>query len=156
MSKAWKFASSAQQVMPYLWIGNAGAASDIMLLHQRGINKILSCGSEFKEYNRTEIESVVLDIPDNTWNESTADEFQKGVHQVLEWMGQGHTVLVHCMGGISRSATVVLLLLMRINNIRLDEAVELLVSKRPQVGPVTSYWVFLMREERRLEAGKKP
>ena len=95
---------------------------------------------------------MILDIPDNTWNEKTEQEFNRGVKQLSQWLEAGETVLVHCMGGISRSATVILLYLMRDKNMTLLQAVETLHGVRKQIGPVTEYWKYLLRIDEHLRA----
>lgn len=155
MSNSWKFATSAHKIGENLFISNAGSAQDILFLHSSGITKILSCGCEFEDFHRTSIEAMILDIPDNTWNDKTEAEFTRGVQQLSQWLKAGETVLVHCMGGISRSATVILLYLMRDKDMTLLQAIDLLHGIRKQVGPVTEYWKYLLRIDEHLKDTRK-
>jgi len=54
------------------------------------------------------------------------------IHSELE---QGHTVLVHCAAGISRSASVVIAYLMMTRGMTLAEAYQYVKSRRPIVEP---------------------
>ena len=54
----------------------------------------------------------------------------------INWqLEQGHTVLVHCAAGISRSASVVIAYLMMTHGMTLDEAYQYVKSRRSIVQP---------------------
>ncbi|KAF8338035.1 protein-tyrosine phosphatase-like protein [Cantharellus anzutake] len=68
-------------------------------------------------------------------------------------------ILCHCYGGISRSATIVMAYLMSTRRLGVDEALEFVRSKRPQVRPNSGFMAQLKRwekdaEERRIRKRK--
>ena len=65
------------------------------------------------------------------------DEFKKeDLDNIIDFIKRDkENVLIHCMMGRSRSATVVLYYLIKIHNMRLDEALNYLISKRYVVNP---------------------
>lgn len=60
------------------------------------------------------------------------DETYDFIHHALE---SGGKVLVHCVAGVSRSATVITAYLMRLKNIRYKAALAMLKRVRPIVTP---------------------
>lgn len=60
------------------------------------------------------------------------DETYDFIHHILE---SGDKVLVHCVAGVSRSATIVTAYLMRLNDMRYKEALAMLKRVRPFVTP---------------------
>ena len=65
------------------------------------------------------------------------DEFNKEqLDNIINFIKKdNNNVLIHCMMGRSRSATVVLYYLIKIHNMTLDESLEYLLSKRYVVNP---------------------
>jgi protein-tyrosine phosphatase len=70
-------------------------------------------------------------------------------HHVLK----GHSVLVHCQMGISRSATVVIAYLMKHHDMSRDTAYRYVKERRPKIDPNPGFWDQLEVYEKRL--GKK-
>ena len=147
-----RYQLSVNQLDANLWLGNIEAAQDIGFLFSNNITRILACGIEFEA--RNEIPRLQLMIRDNEWDDNTEAEFRKGAKQLGEWLDAGERVLVHCMAGVSRSTTVVLLDMMLRKGMPLLNAVETVQSKRHKIGPVTSYWKLLLRVEKEREEMK--
>jgi hypothetical protein len=79
----------------------------------------------------------------------------------LDWLRQqvafidaqrraGHTVLVHCDAGISRSPMVVAAYLMRLHHWTRDQALDFLRQKRPIIGPNDAFLELLKEWEQTL------
>ena len=64
------------------------------------------------------------------------DETNEFIDQVKQQNGK---VLVHCQAGISRSPTIVIAYLMKMNNISYDIAFQTLKSKREIISPNISF-----------------
>lgn len=63
--------------------------------------------------------------------------------------GDGGAVLVHCMMGVSRSATVVLAYLVAQRHMALDEALRVVVAQRPWIFPNDAFTRELLALEHR-------
>ena len=65
------------------------------------------------------------------------DEYtEEDLDNIIEFIKKNNdNVLIHCMMGRSRSATVILYYLIKIHNMNLDDAIEYLISKRYVVNP---------------------
>lgn len=73
---------------------------------------------------------------------STKNNFQ--IHAELTDNGK---VLIHCVAGVSRSATLCLAYLTKYKCRSLREAYHLMASKRPMVRPVVGFWKQLISFE---------
>jgi len=62
-------------------------------------------------------------------------------------------VLVHCLAGKSRSATIVIAYLMVVNNWTCDMAYKFLVAKRPVISPNLGFMGALKALENRMTKG---
>lgn len=60
---------------------------------------------------------------------------------------RGQRVLVHCFGGVSRSATVVIAFLMVSHNLTLAEAFAIVFQSRPWIRPNEGFWKKLQELE---------
>jgi protein-tyrosine phosphatase len=84
-----------------------------------------------------EIESTQYDYKINLFDGSNGndfeDEIEKAVKIIDEHMTNDKILLVHCMAGVSRSATVVIYYLMKYHNFTFDSALTHVKDKRPIV-----------------------
>ncbi|KAG2179697.1 hypothetical protein INT44_006545, partial [Umbelopsis vinacea] len=126
--------SVAQEVIQGLWIGGFTAAESLHFLQKEHISYILSLG-HFKPHHVDKgiVNKiiVVLDAPQQNIIQYF-DETYDFIHGILESRDK---VLVHCVAGVSRSATIVTAYLMRLNNMRYKEALAKLKRVRPFVTP---------------------
>lgn len=60
--------------------------------------------------------------------------------QIAILLSEGHTVLVHCLAGVSRSASLILAYLTKYHTRSLEKAFHLLQSIRPLVRPNIGFW----------------
>jgi dual specificity phosphatase 12 len=74
---------------------------------------------------------VVLDAPQQNIVQYFDETFQY-IHGILE---NDERVLVHCVAGVSRSATIITAYLMRLKQIRFKAALAMLKRVRPFVSP---------------------
>lgn len=102
----------------------------------KDIDVIVQCLKDELEDNK-EIDNnkIIYVIPVN--DTSLADNQQIFVDKSIEYLSSilthyksGKRIFVHCSQGVQRSASFVCYLLMHINNINLENAVNLLLSKK--------------------------
>ena len=73
---------------------------------------------------------------------------------VKAWHGAGRRVLVHCSAGLSRSASIVIGLLMELNKVSIKDAAEAVAAARGRRLLVRSpFWTSLARCEQRAVGG---
>lgn len=123
-------------------IGNRHDAMDLGFLISNGIDAVLNLAYDLdisyfqfyheKEY-RFQIEYQKVGLIDGAGNKSST--FAAAVYMLDQLLERHDKVLVHCHAGISRSSSVVTTYLSHKNGISLDEALNLVKEKRPQVNP---------------------
>ncbi|VDM35371.1 unnamed protein product [Hydatigera taeniaeformis] len=116
------------EVIPGLWLGSRPDFSKVSTLHCNGIKAILTVELQplplptFFAFKR-------LYIPANdTPYENLMKSFEKAITFIEENIRGG--VLVHCLAGVSRSATIVIAYLMWKFRMTFDEAYEKVLKSR--------------------------
>lgn len=121
------------KILDNLFLGSAKASRSLDLLRSNGITHIVNIAGrqhfpgEFT-YKRVHFEDV-----------DDFDEIGK-LREIFSWLDEitadrKTKVLVQCMGGMSRSASVVIGYLVWSKTFRLDEAVAFVKTRRPQIRP---------------------
>ena len=135
-----------QQVLEYLYIGSAGAATNIEVLKSLQITHILSVCECLPPAFPDEFEYKVVPVEDSA--ATKISKHFKATNQFIHAAAQaGGKVLVHCLAGVSRSATVVLAYLMKHGRRSLREALDLLRASRARVNPNISFMAQLQQYE---------
>lgn len=139
------------EIVDGLYIGDIHSAQDERLLKSRGITAVLSAVDGGKEdyplirCGNHELISV-LDAPTN----SILPHLRRVFDFISTRLEGGERVLVHCISGISRSSTAIILyLLLQHPNLRLDEALDIVHEKYESAAPAE----WFMRELRLLGKG---
>uniref|UniRef100_A0A0M3HVJ6 Dual specificity protein phosphatase 14 n=1 Tax=Ascaris lumbricoides TaxID=6252 RepID=A0A0M3HVJ6_ASCLU len=70
--------------------------------------------------------------------------------EIEEVVSQGGKVLVHCVAGVSRSASLCLAFLVKYRNMSLRDAYRHMASRRPLVRPNIGFWRQLISFEQKL------
>eukprot|EP00930_Biecheleria_cincta_P002511 TRINITY_DN103523_c0_g1_i1.p1 TRINITY_DN103523_c0_g1~~TRINITY_DN103523_c0_g1_i1.p1 ORF type:complete len:322 (+),score=54.42 TRINITY_DN103523_c0_g1_i1:13-978(+) len=130
----------------FLFLGDAHNASSISQLHKYGITRILSVVTSPEIGVHEGIERKYFCIRDSE-DEHIAAFFSPACEFIERAKNDEARLLVHCMAGRSRSASVVLAFLMRSEGMSLLDAFELTKRKRPIVFPNVGFWQQLMDEE---------
>ncbi|XP_054857457.1 dual specificity protein phosphatase 14 [Eublepharis macularius] len=137
------------QITPFLYLSKGSVAANRQLLLARGITCIINATIELPNYNFPDFEYVkvpVADMPSapiSLYFDSVADKIQS--------VARKHGVtLVHCAAGVSRSATLCIVYLMKYQNVSLYEAYNWVKSRRPVIHPNVGFWRQLIDYEREL------
>ena len=116
-----------------LYLGNYEAASDVSLLKKHGIRAVLTVAADLK-----------LTYPEGFAHERIAAfdmvsyDLSKHFNRCFEFIDKLRAetnVLVHCLAGISRSATIVIAYLMRMNKSGFDQAFSFVKKRRKIIYP---------------------
>ena len=101
----------ATQILPGLWLGSIVSATQPTLLRQARITHVITCLSynEVAERNLEipeDIQWTILPVEDEE-TDTIFPHIETAVNTIGNVLGAGGRVLVHCMGGISRSPALV-------------------------------------------------
>ena len=115
-----------------LWLGNLAAAENITELKNRGIKKILTVMSGLGPKYSAEDGFIhkkydVIDF--------SGQNIIKYFGECLNFIKGEEKVLVHCMAGASRSATIVIAYLMWTKKMKYDDAHKIVKNKRFIIWP---------------------
>ncbi|KAJ3085260.1 hypothetical protein HK102_000166 [Quaeritorhiza haematococci] len=114
-----------------LYLGNWKAAANQRLLDRYGIKTVVNCTTSFPNYfpDKYRYYNIpVMDSPD----EESRKTMLEGCKTVIRAFPDTRPVLVHCQMGISRSSTVVLLILRRYFFQSMAQALGHLLQVRPK------------------------
>ncbi|KAJ3029691.1 UNVERIFIED_CONTAM: hypothetical protein HDU68_011407 [Siphonaria sp. JEL0065] len=122
-------------VQQHIYISSCDESESLLLLESNKIKAIVSLGHGFTpKYADKQIKYLLIDIEDNEY-ENALDHFDEGVTFIQKSVSANENVLIHCVAGVSRSATLVAAYLMKVNGIGALEAVDLIRLARPCVCP---------------------
>ena len=141
---------SISEVYPKLYIGQQSAALNLSLVRKLGIRAFVNCSNraapEFLGQERY-LSCLAVPVHDDP-KEAISQHFERAA----QWARtkDGLALLVFCMSGISRSATIVLVLLMKNRGMTLAAAHARLRECRPKVRPNKGFAMQLLQYELKL------
>jgi len=120
-----------------LWIGNIEDARQ-EALGEFGVNKVITVcqdsvepnvGCVYTHYNMS-------DGPDNKYGgDYSFDIYREATDELFRAIQEGETVLIHCHRGQSRSVSVAMGAITRLNSVSASEALNTIEQNRPQANP---------------------
>ena len=135
------------QITPEVYLGNSSSATNISTLKNLGINKVLSimdCGSP-KYNDEDNITHKTISAAD-----ICSQNIIKYFGECLNFIKGKEKVLVHCMAGASRSASVVIAYLMWNNKMTFHHALNFVKEKRFVIYPNAGFKEQLQLFEKEL------
>jgi protein-tyrosine phosphatase len=123
------------KITDYLYLGSIDAAQSEDKLRGFGITHVLNCADDVDCYFPDTFRYMHLKIEDGGQDTSIVDAFQTATHFIETARSSGGVVLVHCLMGINRSATVTLAVLMNLEGWSLAESFDHVVQCRSCVCP---------------------
>jgi len=121
------------KIQEKIFIGSKDAAEDLELLQRNNISHILQvcCGQSRFTKN---FHYKVISICDE---ECTCiyEYFQESFEFIEEAITYGTGILIHCQGGVSRSATIIIAYLIKKFQMTFEDALHYVQSSRPVVQP---------------------
>uniref|UniRef100_A0A0V0J378 protein-tyrosine-phosphatase n=2 Tax=Schistocephalus solidus TaxID=70667 RepID=A0A0V0J378_SCHSO len=128
--------TEVSRILPYLYLGNYQDAANLQLLKKLGVTHILNVTQDlpmaFEDMNSFQyLRLPALDCTEQNIYPffEKAIDFIDGARQV------GGVVLIHCLAGISRSASIVMAYMLYHTPLKVLEAYKLLQSLRPIAEP---------------------
>ena len=137
------------EIIPNLFLGSIGSASNLKQLQNCKITHIICCARGIKNFFPDKFKYLNLDILDNEKSDIKQhfDESYKFIDEAIKNNGN---VLIHCHAGISRSSTILIAYIMKSQKMSLDKVLELLKSKRDKVNPNAGFIEQLKEYEKEL------
>eukprot|EP01059_Diplonema_ambulator_P004426 TRINITY_DN14124_c0_g1_i1.p1 TRINITY_DN14124_c0_g1~~TRINITY_DN14124_c0_g1_i1.p1 ORF type:complete len:230 (+),score=43.53 TRINITY_DN14124_c0_g1_i1:85-774(+) len=137
-----------------LWLGDAGDAVNWEEMRKHGITHVVNATVECP-YLEGEKEGFsapeVLRVPVRDDCDAPLKDYFYDVATFIEESRQsGGRILVHCRGGVSRSATLVAAYLMIQNNLSSDQTFDYLRTRRSVISPNIGFLLSLEQLERAL------
>ncbi|EPS99548.1 hypothetical protein FOMPIDRAFT_1050581 [Fomitopsis schrenkii] len=116
------------EVIPGLWIGDLSSALDTDQLREHNIRSVLSA-MRGRTFTKLQINL------DDTDDADVLSHLVAAIQFIEAELEKGRGVLVHCVAGLSRSATIVAAYLMYVQHVDYEAALELIRKVRPNVQP---------------------
>ncbi|CAD8165215.1 unnamed protein product [Paramecium octaurelia] len=136
----------------YLFLGNIKSAQPYNLGPKK-INAVLTVTKESKiVYENPNIKHMKLDVED-IQNQDLLQFFDQCLKFIDENLQKGN-VLVHCMAGVSRSASIVIAYIMKTKKLSFRDAFQFVKTKRTIVWPNDGFIEQLKKFEIHLNDNK--
>ncbi|KAG9416973.1 hypothetical protein AC1031_001360 [Aphanomyces cochlioides] len=134
------------RILPFLYIGSSAAAQDRNLLDSVGITHICNAAVQCENHFRDQFTYLHLHLEDSATQRlsrafNTAADFIENARSI------GGCVLVHCIAGASRSASLVVAYLMKHRSMLLVQAYDFVKRKRPVMNPSPAFRMELAMYE---------
>ena len=138
---------SYDKITDKIYLGNEDTARDKSILKQLNISNILICAEGCECFFPNEFNYKVLYLDDAT------DE------DLLSWLKEGFdfiesskdNIYIHCVMGISRSASVVIAYIMYKNKMNYNDSYDFVYKKRKVISPNTGFKKQLKKFEKILK-----
>ena len=136
-------------ISKHIALGGRDDANDIKKLKGHGVSHVLNVAAQMPNFFNGEF--VYLKIPLQDTDDASVSNVMP---QAYEFIRRVETlngrVLVHCISGVSRSTTVILMYLMQAHKMQLLNAYNYVHSCRPFIEPNKGFKLQLAEEELRL------
>lgn len=129
------------RITDYLWISDLIKDEEFKERVPEEVDKVVNLSG----YNGTKADLWYPLID----GENDQLRFDGAVHNVLELVKEGNTVLVHCAMGVSRSVGVGIAVVQEVETVPYDKAEKLVLEKRSQGNPNSN----IIRHIRDLDQG---
>ncbi len=127
-----------------LYLGDSDDAKRIADKNDDNI-VILSCA--FETDTKCDLKLLLADGK----NDNTLKMFDDGAKFINDNLNIGKIVFVHCVAGVSRSASVVIYYLMKYDKMKYRDAYEAVKKSRPIIAPNNFFVNMLLHENKKIK-----
>ncbi|XP_003797822.1 dual specificity protein phosphatase 16 [Otolemur garnettii] len=139
------------RILPNLYLGCQRDVLNKELMQQNGICYVLNASSTCPKPDFIP-ESHFLRVPVNdSFCEKILPWLDESVDFIEKAKASNGCVLVHCLAGISRSATIAIAYIMKRMDMSLDEAYRFVKEKRPTISPNFNFLGQLLDYEKKIK-----
>ena len=137
------------EIIPHLFLGSIGSASNLKQLQNFKITHIVCCASGIKNFFPDDFKYYNLSLLDSE-KENIKQYFKESFDFIDDAIKNGGNVLVHCHAGVSRSSTILIAYIMKSKKMKLNDVIDLLKTKREKVSPNAGFMGQLRDYEEEL------
>lgn len=127
----------ATEIIDGLWLGSICSCSNSDQLKYYGISTIITVAIGITPLYPHDFEYMYIPLLDT--NENILPIFEQYLPLIHARLLQNQKILIHCIVGASRSASIVIAYLMKYHNFDLSTALQWAKNKRPLVNPNPFY-----------------
>jgi len=145
------------QILPYLYLGAEICSTDLFVLRNLNIKKIINVTTNIRNQfeSNDEYKIQYLRIPlEDSYDSQIGVHFQKCIDFINSAKDEKCSILIHCQAGISRSPTIALAYIMQSMDMSLDDCLSFVREHRAIVRPNAYFMSQLLIFEERLENAK--
>jgi len=142
------------EINDHLYLSGSGVLrpdlkKGIEKLKQKGIDCIINVTVEEPMYYSDKIDCMKIRIEDSPY--ARLDQYFDVVDDKIRAVkDSGGKTLIHCVAGVSRSATLCIVYLMKYKHMNLRQAYHFVKSVRPIIRPNLGFWKQMIDYERKL------
>uniref|UniRef100_A0AC35TS95 Protein-tyrosine-phosphatase n=1 Tax=Rhabditophanes sp. KR3021 TaxID=114890 RepID=A0AC35TS95_9BILA len=136
------------EINDHLYLSGAGVITPEKL-KQKKITCVINATTEEPTVYYPGVDVIKIRIEDSPFA-VLSSYFDMAADKIKATKDRGHKTLVHCVAGVSRSATLVIVYLMKHERLTLRQAYHFVKSKRPIVRPNVGFWKQMVEYEKRL------
>ncbi|XP_058160912.1 dual specificity protein phosphatase 8 [Dasypus novemcinctus] len=139
------------RILPHLYLGSQKDVLNKDLMTQNGISYVLNASNSCPKPDFI-CESRFMRIPVNdSYCEKLLPWLDKSVEFIDKAKLSSCQVIVHCLAGISRSATIAIAYIMKTMGMSSDDAYRFVKDRRPSISPNFNFLGQLLEYERSLK-----
>ncbi|XP_054997570.1 dual specificity protein phosphatase 8 [Sorex araneus] len=139
------------RILPHLYLGSQKDVLNKDLMTQNGISYVLNASNSCPKPDFI-CESRFLRIPINdNYCEKLLPWLDKSIEFIDKAKLSSCQVIVHCLAGISRSATIAIAYIMKTMGMSSDDAYRFVKDRRPSISPNFNFLGQLLEYERSLQ-----
>ncbi|XP_062338570.1 dual specificity protein phosphatase 16 [Osmerus eperlanus] len=144
------------RILPHLYLGCQRDVLNKELMQQNDIAYVLNASNTCPKPDFIP-ESHFLRVPVNdSFCEKILPWLDRSVEFIEKAKASNARVLVHCLAGISRSATIAIAYIMKRMDMSLDEAYRFVKEKRPTISPNFNFLGQLLDFEKKIKSPQEP
>ncbi|XP_068178355.1 dual specificity protein phosphatase 5 isoform X2 [Antennarius striatus] len=134
------------EILPFLFLGSAYHASREDYLNSLHITALLNVSRNDRQPAKGQYNYKWIPVEDSHMADISS-HFQEAIEFIDHVKQSGGKVLVHCEAGISRSPTICIAYIMRMQQLRLDAAFDIIKQRREVISPNFSFMDQLLQFE---------
>ncbi|XP_074028664.1 mitogen-activated protein kinase phosphatase 3 isoform X1 [Leptinotarsa decemlineata] len=140
------------EILPCLFLGNGASSEDSQALARHNIQYVLNVTKDLPNVFEKQGNMKYLQIHINDhWSQNLASHFPSAIAFIDEARNLQKGVLVHCLAGVSRSVTVTVAYLMSKYSLNLNDAFNVVRSRKSNIAPNFHFLQQLYNFERELK-----
>lgn len=142
------FLTQIAEITDYLYLCSATAITR-QRLSILGITHIINCTLDVPNLNVPGIQSTQIHVDDHSQAQLYL-HFDRVADEISTIASRGGKVIVHCVAGVSRSATLCIVHLMKYHRMTLAKAHDFVQKRRSVIRPNNGFWKQMIEYERKL------